>query len=370
MKRKTFLLTIFFAVFLLSPLTVHAAGPDIQTRRARRTEVPGKEGNAVSYVIIKHDTLWDISERFLRDPFKWPSIWKINPYIKNPDLIYPGDVVKIIPLEEEKKEEEFDVSSLPVVTVEPGAANVVVLEPEVKEEEKPAPPPVPHYSSSLMKKKGFIDKAGLKASGEIMKPRENVILLGDGDKVFISLKDKSGVYPGERYTIFNKSALIRHPVTGKKLGYMIDILGSLVVTENVGVVEGKIDLSFKEIEVGARLMPFTEPVSEVAMTETAPADLNGYIVATTEEGLDLSKGDIVYIDKGEKDGVKEGNVLDIYRFRKKVKDPVTGKKVDLPADNIGSLVVIKPGKRTSSCIITKSLTAVRVGYFVKTAATE
>jgi len=368
MKRKTFLWTVVLAFFLLSPLIAHAADSDIQSRRARRTESVN-DGNAVSYVIIKHDTLWDISERFLRDPFKWPSIWKVNPYIRNPDLIYPGDVVKIIPIEEEEKEEGFDVGSLPVVTVEPGEGKVVVLTPEVKKEEEPAPKPRPSHSSSQMKRKGFISKNGLKASGEIIKAKENAILLGNGDRVFISLKDKTGLSTGERFTIFRKSSLVKHPVTGKRMGYIIDILGTLVVTDNSGVVEARIDRSFKEIEVGAKLMPLKEVVSEVALTP-AQAGLGGYIIATGEERQDLSKGDIVYIDKGKKDGVQGGNTLDIYRSRKKVKDPVTGKKVQLPADKIGSLVVIKPGKRTSSCIITRSVTAIRTGDFVKTAATE
>ncbi|GMR04916.1 MAG: LysM peptidoglycan-binding domain-containing protein [Thermodesulfobacteriota bacterium] len=380
MKRKTFLSTMILALFLLSPLAVHAAGPDAALRKARRTEAPGTEGKAVSYVIIRHDTLWDISERFLKDPFKWPSIWKINPYIKNPDLIYPGDVVKIIPLTEEGGEGEgvkerggveLDAGrlTLPVVTIEPSGEKVVVLEPEVKKAEPPSAPPVPTYSSGMMKRNGFISDRALKTAGVIIKARENVVLLGEGDDVYLTLKEKSGVFQGQRFTIFKKTSRVRHPVTGKKLGHMIEILGTLVVTENVGVVEAKIEKSFKEIEVGSRLMPYIEPVTEVALTGTAPG-VYGYIVATSEDRQDLSMGDIVYIDRGSKDGLQKGNVLDILRAGKKVKDPVTGKEVELPATNIGSLVVIAPGKVTSSCIIIKSINAIRTGDLVSTAAEQ
>ncbi|HUI91512.1 MAG TPA: LysM peptidoglycan-binding domain-containing protein [Chitinivibrionales bacterium] len=44
-----------------------------------------------TYIIKKGDCLWDIAFRFLGDPFKWSQIWHQNPYITNPDLIYPGN---------------------------------------------------------------------------------------------------------------------------------------------------------------------------------------------------------------------------------------------------------------------------------------
>ena len=48
------------------------------------------------YVVVKGDTLWDISARFLDKPWQWPAIWHVNPQVENPHLIYPGDRLKLV----------------------------------------------------------------------------------------------------------------------------------------------------------------------------------------------------------------------------------------------------------------------------------
>ena len=54
-----------------------------------------KKKRVITHVVVKGDTLWDIAERYVKDPYRYPELARLSG-IKNPDLIYPGDIVRII----------------------------------------------------------------------------------------------------------------------------------------------------------------------------------------------------------------------------------------------------------------------------------
>lgn len=57
--------------------------------------VAGAFAAGTTHVVVKGDTLWDITGKYLGNPFTWPTVWQKNPQIKDAHWIYPGDVVNI-----------------------------------------------------------------------------------------------------------------------------------------------------------------------------------------------------------------------------------------------------------------------------------
>src|SRR5210317_306970 len=75
-----------FHLILVAMLAGSAMAQDVSVRADHPDE----------YVVVKGDTLWDISGKFLEQPWQWPAIWHANPQIENPHLIYPGDRISLV----------------------------------------------------------------------------------------------------------------------------------------------------------------------------------------------------------------------------------------------------------------------------------
>ncbi|MEK6759457.1 MAG: LysM peptidoglycan-binding domain-containing protein [Deltaproteobacteria bacterium] len=354
------------------------AGIDSEDKAEAVTAPAAGDEEAAYYTIVKRDTLWDISGKFLKNPFKWPKIWKLNPYIKNPDLIFPGDVVKITPngVEIIGRKEASGIKTggeqdLPVVTLEPNGENVVMLEPEAQAQEPKEAAPVAEQAergvaASSISKKGFISSKEVLAAGAIIEARDKRLLLNAGDEVYLSFKDKGKISIGDRFTIFIVGREIAHPVTSRPMGNIIDILGSVDVISTGSVIVGRLDKTYKEVSPGARLRAYKEPAADVTVTQTE-AVVDGVIIAALEDMTQIAKGDIAYIDKGARQGLMKGNLLHISRRSDVVADPLDRKKkITLPQQALGEMVVVETDDDVSTAIIVKSFKAINPGDKVST----
>lgn len=317
------------------------------------TLITSRANSQETYTIKKGDTLWAISDRFLHDPFKWQEIWRLNPFIVNPNLIYPGDRIKL------KSPEEVKPEVKPVVE-----EKELEVREGPKEVVKESVPAVVKLSLHEFKKGGFISPEDLKGSGIILESKEGDIIIGKGDVVYVGLVEGKEVAQGDRFLIFEVKGEITHPFTRQKIGYKIEPLGVLTITgRDKGMYEGVIDESYQEIFKGARLKPFEPPLREVVIKEEAPS-IEGVIIGSLEEKVSLGEGDVVYIDKGEEDGLSVGNILSVYKKKEGIFNPLDKKRAFPSPTYIGKILLIHTDKKTSTAFILTSREEIYIGYVV------
>lgn len=355
MKNKFPIICMFFVVMLLFPGILLAQDGTVKL----------EEGVKI-YTIKKGDTLWHISERFLDNPFKWPALWGRNPYIQNPHLIYPSNRVRITPegievLGGMETEIELVPEGLPLEKLKPPVEVATIIA-----EEAPLEPPAMRIESPFIQRSTFVSKRELDTSGAIVRPKEDKILLGQDDIVFVSFAEGVDVEVDDRFAIFDVDETVRHPITGKKVGFLVEMLGIAEITVVGDALEARIDISYREIEKGAKLKPLGPLVKEVVV-KRPEVSVAGVIIATAEKKRGVAENDMIYIDKGEKDGLEVGNLMGIYREEGVVKDPMKKrKKISLPPTKLGELIIIDVKEDTSTALILKSTRPARRGDMVST----
>lgn len=318
------------------------------------------------HIVVKGDTLWDISETYLHNPFLWPKLWQWNDYIMNPHFIYPGDKIRLkAPVRTAKKS-----IKLPVTVLKPEPTEEILVEEvseEVPEEEEveeatvETPQPVLEggkYNIRHLRASGMISASELSRAGSILDGQSKKVMLSIGDVIYLSLKKPAA--PGGIYTVFKPKQKIEHPITKAILGNKIEKLGRLeIITCSDKVATAKIIEAFNVISRGDLVRPWTKLPEEITIRESG-INLEGYIVTAKEETSIYGQGHVVYIDLGTSSGVETGNTFISYK-PEYIKDNYT-----IPAVTIGRLLVFEVKENTSSAIIIDSIEEMRSGTKIKT----
>ena len=257
-----------------------------------------------TYTVVKGDTLWAISGRFLKEPWKWPQIWNMNrDQIKNPHLIYPGDVIRL--------DRSGDMASL---TLLPGGleGNVVRLQPRTRVENlATAVPSIPGNAiGPFLTQPLVVETAGLEDHPRLVATEEERVIVGAGNTAYVS-----GLRAGDpvNWQIFRAGAAFTDPDTGEILGYEAQYLGDAKVKRYGSPSTIEITRARQEINQGDRLMPSRE-VSFPSYIPRAPdKPIKGTILTVQGSVSEISQYSIVTINRGSRDGIEVGNVLATYR---------------------------------------------------------
>jgi hypothetical protein len=349
------------------------------------THVATSPNGGETYTVQKGDTLWDLSGRFLQDPWAWPKIWSWNPEIANPHWIYPGNTLKFgaqdaaaaapaadapaadgaAPVAEapaEAAQDDADLFAAPAELDDFSRADMAkpqeVGEPDDVAVTGEAPLSFTPPKGVLAKQESFVTRGELAASGMLGAAFEDKLLLTVHDRAYAKFPVNVQVAPGATVTVYTSGAEVRHPTNGRVYGFRTTVLGLARVAEvNGRVVTLDVVAAYQPIERGARVAPVaTRPMREV-VARANQVEVRGILLAADVPIIhEMGEHHVVFVDKGSKHGVEEGNIFKVLRSG----DPygaepgAVTRDSRLPLEEIGSLLVIEAKEHASTALVVRS----------------
>ncbi|HTN34479.1 MAG TPA: LysM peptidoglycan-binding domain-containing protein [Marinobacter sp.] len=300
------------------------------------------------YTVVKGDTLWDISGRFLNNPWSWPEIWHVNPQVANPHLIYPGDRLALV-----------YIDGKPRVT-KVASSDVVKLSPQVRSESLDTPiPAIPLDAiSSFLTDTRIVEPEVLSGAPYVLEGEDGRIITGSGDRVYAR-----GGKPADKVGIFRRTKEFVDPVTGEFLGLEARSIGSGdVIAENGDVLTLRLTKSNQEIRIGDRLLTNVNRPLSTSFIPNAPAEqVTGQMIAVDAGVSQIGQYDVVVVNRGTRDGVESGNVLAILKSGNMVRDPITKEIIELPSERAGLMMIFQAYEKVSYGLILQATRALSVG---------
>lgn len=327
-------LLLGLSAMLLLSMQVAMAQPELKT------------GHPDQYTVVKGDTLWGISSRFLDSPWLWPEIWHANPQVENPHLIYPGDVLGLI-----------YVKGQPKVTTIKRSPNSGVIKLSPKARATPLTTAIPSIPldaiSQFLTESRIVEKEDMDAAPYVLVGKEDHLLTGAGDTIYA----RGDVKDYKSMGIFRTSEAYYDPDTNEFLGLEAKSVASAKIkTVNDDVSTLVVQRSSEEILQGDRLLPTDDRVINSVFHPSAPEEeVNGYMINVLNGVSQIGQYAVVVINKGERDGVKEGNVLAVYKKGSIIKDPYTKESIELPSERAGILMVFRTFEKVSYGLVLRAL---------------
>ncbi|WP_315387963.1 LysM peptidoglycan-binding domain-containing protein [uncultured Stenotrophomonas sp.] len=353
---------------------------------ATAVEVNG--GHPETYVVQKGDTLWDISARFLKKPWLWPEIWQANPQVKNPHLIYPGDVLSLAYLDrvvaQPGPRQEAPINAIPLSQVEPFLKQLSVVD-----EIASLPYVVALEDNRLRATTGQLayvrglDGAAVGQRWAVVRPTVRFSL----PKPTEDLTANGKVTPGSGNLWAN---FVAEPSKrNEMLGYELSQLNVGTVTKlpddrsdvTTLALQGRVD--GREVRAGDRLVPVEATPYDLQFVPHAPAaqteGLDMRVLAVTDMYLSGGPRDVIAISAGSANGIDNGTVVSLWRQGRHVahrmKYPGSSRmddsltdgagRVSLPDEYAAHAMVFRTFDKVSYALVMQGVKPVLVGYSAK-----
>lgn len=310
------------------------------------------------HLVVRGDTLWGISGKFLEHPWCWPQVWGMNrEQIRNPHWIYPGQIVYL-----DRAAGRLRLGSPAGPNAELGSER---LSPRIRNQrlEADAVPAIPsNVIEPFLSQPLIVEKDQLQNTPRIVAAQENRVFLGKNDKAYV----RGDLKGGTAFQVFRPGKPLIDPVTKAVLGYEANYLGDVQLQRTARAddeVHTFVVLSSKEeMGIGDRLLPMaSHPI--LNYVPHAPATTVDARVISIHGGVtNAGQNQVVAINRGASAGIDIGTTLELHRFGRIMPDPTDHKKpVKLPDERYGSLFVFRVFDQVSYGLIMQVTDSVQVG---------
>jgi len=301
------------------------------------------------YVVQPDDTLWDIAELFLLDAWYWPEIWQINPQVANPHLIYPGDILSLI-----------YPDGRPVIQIERGVAER--LSPRVRVEA------LDQAISTLPAEilRAFLSRPTVLARSELSDlpyvfAQTDGLLGAAGENVYVRGTNEP---VGTVFDLVHLGDRLVDPDDYRTLGYEGLYVGQGRVTRVGDPTTLYLTSSSREALVGDYLLEVEDVMPATFFPRPPSSEIEGRIISVIDGISLIGQYQVVVLNRGAMHGLEPGHVLRVFKTGQLIDDDVKGalftRKVRLPDEPAGTMMVFRIYERMSYALVMEATTDIRV----------
>jgi hypothetical protein len=326
------------------------------------------------HVVVKGDTLWDISGAFLEHPWCWPQVWGMNrDEIHNPHWIYPGQTIYF---DRVHGRLTLDKPGTTAASADAGAPPLVRLSPQLRTEnldENNAVPAIPPGAiEPFLTQPLVVEQQTLANAARIVAAPEDRLYLGEGDRIYV----RGSLDGAASFQVFRPGKELVDPDTNKVVAHEASYIGTARLLKAAGpgsdVHTFVVTRSVKEMGVGDRLLP-TPPTPLRNYVPHAPArPVTARVMALPSESNYASQNQVVTVNRGTLDGLDVGAVLQLYHLGQTVTDPESkgflgfGKaKLRLPDEQYGELFIFRVFGHVAYGLVMHVTAPVQIGDVAK-----
>ena len=294
-----------------------------------RSDAPG------DYTVVRGDTLWHISERFLSRPWLWPEIWHVNPQIENPHLIYPGDRIALTYVEGSPRLQLIRASSGPAARQSSPIGTI------------PADVINQYLVNTLV-----VSKAEIAGAAYVAATQEGRLMGTAGDHIYAR-----GNVSGSRYNIFRPGKSLIDPDTEEVLGYETIHVSNASVVSTGDPSKLIITNSTRETLKGDRLMPSDADAPAFYQPRAATTNTPGKIISLVDAVARAGKNQLVVLNIGDSDGVQTGDTFSVMTNDRIIRDDIKPGKEEfftVEGEEAGIIMVVRTFENVSYALIMSS----------------